>query len=238
MEADGEDVVALLATLEGLRARLETQLPSVPEGVELVVHPSAAALALAQPAVPAAAPPDRARGAALRRRLADAAARSTCSRRALLEARASNVPGSREMLMLDARALYAQLAVGAQQRRPAAAAAAARALRRACAGRGSRRAPASGSPGQTAHARPAIARRLREGGARPSRPACATRRCSAARVLDLLAREEGEARRRRARDSSRPATRGARSSAPSAAARSCTPRAPGARTWRASPVPS
>ena len=110
---------------------------------------------------------------------------------AVLRARASNVPGSREMLELSAAALYARRVVVENNENLRGARAPARAsaeLRWAWLLDGAGR----WLSGQTDHARPAIARRLHEG-ARPSFPP--TLRDAAllgGTVLDLLAREEGE----------------------------------------------
>ena len=129
-----------------------------------------ASLALAQPAVPLLR---RLTAPAARRYVAgwpDGRARSTCSRRGCSRSGPRTSPGSREMLLLDARG-----AAAPSSRSPRAT----RRCRRRCAragcaalaaaGRGLRWAPGSGCPGQTAHARPAIARRLREG-RRPAFP--------------------------------------------------------------------
>ena len=110
-EADADDVVGVLELLEGTRERLAGVLPVVPEGLGVVVHPTLAQLDLAQPVVPL-----------LRRLTAPASRRYLAGwftprelhvlAPRLLEARASNVPGSREMLLLTPAALYAQLAAG------------------------------------------------------------------------------------------------------------------------------
>jgi hypothetical protein len=190
VEADAEDVIALLATLEGLRARLESRLPSLPSLVEVVVHPSAVALSLAQPAVPA-----------LRRLTAPAARRYVTGwptreeihvlAPRLLSDRASNVPDSRQMLMLTPAALYAQLAAGRLNRRllPATRP---RALREALSWAWLALGAGQWISGQTAHARPAIARRLREGRRPAFPPALRDAWLLGGSVLDLLAREEGE----------------------------------------------
>jgi hypothetical protein len=189
VEADAEDVIALLATLEGLRTRLESQLPGVPARVELVIHPSATALSLAQPAVPA-----------LRRLTAPAARRYVTGwptsdeihvlAPRLLAERASNVPDSREMLMLTPAALYAQLAVSLLNRRllPALRP---RELRRMLPWAWLALGSGQWLSGQTAHARPAIARRLREGGRPAFPPDLRDAWLLGGSVLDLLAAEEG-----------------------------------------------
>jgi hypothetical protein len=110
----------------------------------------------------------------------------------LLQARASNVPGSREMNLLAPSALYTQVVVGASNRRlppPFRPPSLARYLRWAwlAAGAGQH------FSGQTAHARPAIARRLREGPKPSFPPGLRDAQLLGGTVLDLLAREEGEA---------------------------------------------
>src|SRR4051794_38091670 len=110
-EEDADAVIGVLELLEGTRERLEHVLPVVPSGLGVVVHPTVAQLDLAQPAVPV-----------LRRLTAPASRRYLAGwftpreihvlAPRLLEARASNVPGSREMLLLTPSALYAQLAAG------------------------------------------------------------------------------------------------------------------------------
>lgn len=108
-----------------------------------------------------------------------------------LRKRASNVPGSREMAMLAPAALYAQLVVGANNRllpppfRPAATA---RMLGSAWLWAGA----GQWFGGQTAYARPAIARRLREGSEPSFPPSFRDALLLGGSVLDLLAAERGE----------------------------------------------
>lgn len=189
-DEDSEDVVGVLELLEGTRERLATVLPVMPEQLGVVVHPTAAQLDLAQPIVPI-----------LRRLTAPASRRylagwftpreiHVLAPRAL-EARASTVPGSREMLLLTPAALYAQLAAGLSNPalppplRPATLARYAR-FAWLAAGAG------QWFSGQTAHARPAIARRLRDGGEPAFPPGIRDAQLLGGSVLDLLAREEGE----------------------------------------------
>ena len=190
-EEDADAVVGVRELLEGTRERREGVLPVVPSGLEVVVHPTVAQLDLAQPAVPV-----------LRRLTAPASRRYLAGwftpreihvlAPRLLEARASNVPGSREMLLLTPSALYAQLAAGLSNPalppplRPGTAVRYAR-FAWLAAGAG------QWFSGQTAHARPAIARRLREGGEPSFPPGIRDAQLLGGSVLDLLAREEGEA---------------------------------------------
>ena len=110
---------------------------------------------------------------------------------AALDARASNVPGSREMLALTAAALYTRRVIVVNNRELSHAKAPARVmleLRWAWLLEGAAR----WFSGQTEHARPAIARRLREG-QRPSfPPGLRDAALLGGTVIDLLAREEGE----------------------------------------------
>jgi hypothetical protein len=166
-------------------------LPSLPPALAVVVHPSVAQLSAAQPAVPA-----------LRRLTAPAARRYVAGwfslreihvlAPRLLAARASNVPGSRELILLTPAALYAQLAAGITspvlpppfrlRGLPSYA-------RWAWLGAGA----GQWFSGQTAHARPAIARRLREGPEPSFPPGMRDAQLLGGSLLDLLVREEGEA---------------------------------------------
>lgn len=189
-ERDADDVSAMLAMLEGAREALAPRLPSVPGDLEVVVHSSTTQLALANPPF------------ALLRRVTEPAARRyvagwvtqseihVLAPRVLRE-RASRVAGSADMLLLTPSALLAQLAVAHENAilppplRP-------RSLRAVTSYAWLALGSGAWLSGQTAHARPAIARRLREG----PRPSFPPRLRDAAllggSVLDLLAREEGE----------------------------------------------
>lgn len=187
---DADDVVAVLELLEATRDRFAGTFPVVPRGVDVIVHPGPGQLALAQPAVPA-----------LRRLTAPASRRYVAGwftagevhvlPPRLLQARASNVPGSREMLLLTPAALYAQLVVGLGNPAlppPFGPASLARHVRWAWLAAGA----GQWFSGQTAHARPAIARRLREGGEPRFPPGIRDAQLLGGTVFDLLAREEGE----------------------------------------------
>lgn len=187
---DEDDVAGVLELLEDTRARLTGVFDRLPEDVTVVVHGSMTALALAQPYLPAI---QRLTAPAARRYLTGwPTARELhllAPRR--LEARASNVPGSREMALLAPAALYAQLVAGTNSSdlpppwRPL------RALR-------SRRwgwlsfGAGQYLGGQTAYARPAVGRRLREGGEPSFPPGLRDAVLLGGSVLDLLARERGE----------------------------------------------
>ena len=190
-ERDADDVVEVLELLEGTRERLAEVLPPVEGEITVIVHGSAAALALARPVLPVA------------RRLTAPAARRYMvgwpGRRELhvlaprvLRARASDVPGSREMALLAPAALLAQLVAGNANPRlppPYTPGWLRRAPRWAWLAWGA----GQWFSGQTPHARPAIARRLREGGTPSFPPGLRDAALLGGSVLDLLAREEGEA---------------------------------------------
>ncbi len=189
-EQDAEHATAVLAQLEAMRARLEPLLPSLPEDVAVVLHGSEGQLAMARPALP------------LRRRLTAPASRRYVAGALsgtdvhvltppLLEARASGAEGSRELLALTPSALYARLAVGAASPRlppPARIGTLVRAWRWAWLVEG----VGAWASGQTALARPAIARRLHEGPPPAFPPAPRDAILLGGTVIDLLAREEGE----------------------------------------------
>lgn len=188
--AEQDDVEALLGLLERTRDGLEGALPQRPEGVGVVVHGSAAQLDVAQPPL------------VLARRLAHPAARrymaGWCTASEihllaprLLPARASGAPGSREMLELVPATLYCRLAIGASNRRLPPPYRPRRLLR------GRRWAwlsvgAASWLSGQAEHARPAIARRLREGPKPAFPPAPSDALLLGPTLVDLIAREAGE----------------------------------------------
>ncbi|MCW3046803.1 MAG: hypothetical protein JWO74_1087 [Solirubrobacterales bacterium] len=189
--ADEDDVVGVLEQLEATRERLVELFPQVPDEVAIVVHGSDAALTVAQPYLPVLR---RLTAPAARRYLVGWFGRDTVHVLAprVLQARASNVPGSREMNLLAPSALYTQLVVGASNRRlppPFRPPSLARYLRWAwlAAGAGQH------FSGQTAYARPAIARRLREGPEPSFPPGLRDAQLLGGTVLDLLAREEGDA---------------------------------------------
>jgi hypothetical protein len=189
-ERDTADAEAVLAQLEHARGRLEARLEvEIPE-LAIVLHGSPAQLDAAQPWLP------------LQRRLTAQAARRyvvgwagereihvLCPR--LLAQKASNVEGSLEMLMLAPAALLARRAVAVRQPGfppPAGPRRLARWLRHAWYAEGA----AQWLSGQTAHVRPAVARRLREGSAPSFPPGRADALLLGGTVIDLLAREEGD----------------------------------------------
>jgi hypothetical protein len=108
----------------------------------------------------------------------------------LLRGRASSVPGSAEMLEYGAACLYARRVVIASNKDLARVMPALR-LRRELRWAWLLEGAARWFGGQTAHARPAIARRLREGGPPSFPPGPRDAALLGGTVIDLLAREEG-----------------------------------------------
>lgn len=182
-ERDAQDARAVLALLEATRERLIGRLHDVPEDVSVVLHGTIAQLHAAQPLLPLAV---RATAPASRRYLVGWPGRDAVHVLApsVLDERASAVPGSREMLRLAPAALYAQLAVRASNPR----------LRRGRRLRWAWLVLGAGQylSGQTAHARPAVKRRLHEGPAPSFPPALRDAHLLGGTVVDLLARESGE----------------------------------------------
>jgi hypothetical protein len=189
-EGDADDADRVLHSLEQLRAQLERVFPRVPTDVTVVLHRGTTALALTNPLLPltwmTTAP-------AARRYVAGWAGSEVIhvlAPRTLL-ARASNVPGSREMLERAPHALYTRRVIVMNNREligrfgPVRLA---RELRWAWLLEGGARWFA----GQTEHARPAIARRLHEGGRPSFPPGLRDAALLGGTVIDLLAREEGE----------------------------------------------
>lgn len=187
---DTDDAVAVLELVEGTRERLGGIFTRVPDDVAVVLHRSQVELCLAQPYLPlvrlATAP-------AGRRYLAGWSSRAEVHVLAprLLERRASAVPGSREMAMLGPATLYTSLVLAANNRTlppPLRIGGFARYVRWAWLAAGA----AQYFSGQTAFARPAIARRLREGPREPSfPPSVRDAALLGGSVFDLLAHEQG-----------------------------------------------
>jgi hypothetical protein len=189
-ESDARDARRVLQSLELTAARMSELFPRPLHDITVVLHRGVASLTMTNPAMPLVwlltAP-------AARRYVAGwAGARELhVLAPSVLRARASNVPGSREMLELSAPALYARRAIvennqdlygvigGIRVQRE---------LRWAWLLEGAAR----WFSGQTEHARPAIARRLREGGALQFPPGLRDATLLGGTVIDLLAREEGE----------------------------------------------
>jgi hypothetical protein len=189
--AHADDADRVLHSLERTREYLARYFPQTVEGISVVFHPSVASLAMARPLLPlawvATAPAARRYVAGwsgpqeLHVLLPDA-----------LEARASSVLGSREMLARAVPALYARRVIVANNV-DLPARLTPRRLRAELRWAWLLEGAARWFGGQTAHARPAIARRLRDG----RRPAFPPRVRDApllgGTLIDLLVREHGEA---------------------------------------------
>lgn len=181
----------MLASLERTRERMDELLGSSVPDVTVVLHRSEPFLGLAHPLYLLA----RASTAPAGRRYVAgwAGARELhVLSPAALARRASRAPGSRAMLALAPDALYARLVVaraGGALPPPHTPARAMRALRWPWLAEGCGRFLS----GQTGHARPAIARRLREGGRPRFPPGARDSPLLGDTVLDLLAREQGMA---------------------------------------------
>jgi hypothetical protein len=188
--AAADDADRVLDTLEHTRDRLDEVFPRTVTDLTVVLHRDFKSLVMSNPLLPVTwlttAP-------ASRRYVAGWAGREelhVLSAEAL-DARASNVPGSREMLALSAAALYARRVVTENNHdlpRAFTPARFAAELRWAWLLEGAAR----WFSGQTEHARPAIGRRLREGGRPSFPPGLRDAPLLGGTVIDLLAREEGQ----------------------------------------------
>jgi len=187
---DVDDVVDVLALLEGTRERMNGLFPEVPDGVEVVVHGTVAQLDMAAPYLPLVR---RLTAPAARRYLVGWFGVSEIHVLAprVLSARASQVPGSRELILLAPAALYVHVALGASNPAlppPFTPRAFTRYRRWAWLAAGT----AQWLSGQVPHARPAIARRIHEGPRPAFPPGIRDAQLLGGTVIDLLAREEGE----------------------------------------------
>jgi len=186
---DADDAARVLERLEQARDHLGELFPRTVGDLTVVIHGSVGALWLAQPYLPLAAAVTAPAG---RRYLVGWFGSREIHVLAprVLERRASNVPGSRELLMLAPAALYAGAVVGANNPDlppPFSPASFVRYLRWAWLGQGA----AQYLAGQVAHLRPAITRRLHEGGTPAFPPSVRDATVLGGTVFDLLAREEG-----------------------------------------------
>ena len=183
-ERDTEDAERVLAQLEYARPRLQRRLGVEAGELAVVLHPTSAQLDVAQPWLPL----QRARTASAARRyvvgrVADEELHVLAPR--VLAARASNVEGSLELLMLAPTALFAKRLLTPERRRRG---------RRGAANEVPWRLEGAAQffSGQTRHVRPAVVLRTHDG-PKPSFPP--SRRDAlllGGTVFDLLAREEGE----------------------------------------------
>jgi hypothetical protein len=188
--ASHDEVERVLYSLELARDQLEEYFPNPPDGLTLVLHRSVLSLSAARPVIPLAW---LATAPAARRYLGGWASRQeihVLSPRVLRE-RASGVPGSLEMLSLTAESLYARRVVAESNRdlptRPGPRKALVE-LKWAWMLEGAARWFA----GQTEHARPAIARRLRESKRPTFPPSLRDALLLGGTVIDLLVLERGE----------------------------------------------
>jgi hypothetical protein len=189
-ERDAADAEQVLRSLEAAREHLLRRFPAPVGELAVVLHGTEAQLDAAAPWLP------------LQRRLTHPAGRRyvvgwpgedelhVLAPRVLAR-RASNVEGSLEMLMLAPVALLARRYVAACNEAlppPWSARAFARHLRWAWLAEGA----GQYFSGQTRHARPAIARRLREGGEPAFPPGRRDALLLGGSIFDMVAREEGE----------------------------------------------
>ena len=205
--ADAEPAAAVLRSLEAFRERLARLFERIPDEVAVVLHPRGAALTLAHPWLPVA----RAVSAPAGRRYFA----GWFSERDIhvlvpraLERRASNVPGSREALLLSPRHEYAHVVLGANNPElppPFSPAAFRRYVNWAWLCEGA----ATWLAGQTPHLRAAIVRRLREGGRPAFPPPPRDAMLLGGTIFTMLEREAGTAAA--AALAARPRARGARS---------------------------
>jgi hypothetical protein len=185
-----DDADRVLYSLERTREYLAAYFPRTVEGISVVFHPSVASLATARPLLPlrwlATSPAGRRYVAGWAGRhelhvlLPDA-----------LEARASSVPGSREMLARAIPALYARRVI-AENNRDLPRRLSPRRMYAEARWAWLLEGAARWFGGQTAHARPAIARRLREGRRPAFPPGLRDAPLLGGTVIDLLVRERGE----------------------------------------------
>jgi hypothetical protein len=189
-ERDAADAVQVLRQLEAARERLEKGFGIHLEPLDVVLHGSAAQLHVAQPWLPL----QRGLTAPAGRRYlvgwAGETALHVLAPRLLAE-RASNVEGSLEMLMLAPSALLARRIVseGIPGLPPPFGP---RAFRRYLSWAWLVEGAAQYLSGQTRHVRPAITRRLREGGPPAFPPGRRDAPLLGGTVFDLLASEEGD----------------------------------------------
>ena len=188
---DRGGAMRIVATLDAVRPRLDEVFTRTPEEpVSVIVHASPGALAFAHPVLPLARALTAPAG---RRYLAGWIGREEIHvlSPVTLEKRASSVEGSRELLRLSPAALYVQLVVAANNPDippPFSPLRLRRFLRWAWLIQGA----GQHFSGQVAHARPAIARRLREGRAPSFPPALRDAPVLGGSVFDLLAQERGD----------------------------------------------
>lgn len=187
---DARDARRVLESLELVRGRLVDVFARPLDDMTVVLHRSVASLTMTNPLMPVSwlvtAP-------AARRYVAGWAGRRELHvlAPAILRARASNVSGSREMLGLSAAALYARRLITENNKDLQGVMTPIR-VRRELRWAWLLEGAARWFSGQTEHARPAIARRLREGGRPSFPPGLRDAPLLGGTVIDLLAAEEGK----------------------------------------------
>ena len=189
-EEDARDARRVLQSLSVTAARMQGMFERPVDEITVVLHRSVGSLVMTNPALPLAwamtAP-------AARRYVAGWAGATEIHMLtpAVLRSRASSVTGSREMLALSGAALYARRVILENNRD----------LRRVIAPLRLRRelrwwwlldGSARWFAGQTEYSRPAVARRLHEGGRPKFPPGLRDATLLGGTVVDLLAREHGE----------------------------------------------
>jgi hypothetical protein len=189
---DADDADRVLHSLELTRERLAEVFPKTVGELTVILHSSTLGVSLTNPLLPLAW---LATDPAARRYVAGwaGAAELHVLSPAALKARASNVPGSREMLARVPAALYTRRVMVENNHdlpRSLTPRRIALELRWAWLLEGAARWLA----GQTEHARPAIARRLHDGGRPSFPPGVRDAALLGGTVIDLLVHEEGEQR--------------------------------------------
>ena len=185
-----DDVDRVLHSLERTREHLARLFPGTVDGMTVVFHSGVTSLSVACPMVPlawvAAAP-------AARRYVAGWSGPDVLHvlRPDLLDARASTVPGSREMLATAASALYARRVI-IENNADIPLRTSPRRIRAELRWGWLIEGAARWFGGQTAHARPAIARRLREGRRPAFPPGLRDAPLLGGTLIDLLVRERDE----------------------------------------------
>jgi hypothetical protein len=185
-----DDADRVLYSLERTREYLGHYFPDTLDGISVVFHPSVTSLAVARPLMPlawlSAAP-------AARRYVAGWSGPHELHvlLPEELEARASSVPGSREMLDRAVPALYARRVI-VENNRDLPGRITPRRLRSELRWAWLIEGAARWFGGQTAHARPAIARRLRDGRPPAFPPGVRDAALLGGTVIDLLVSERGE----------------------------------------------
>jgi hypothetical protein len=188
-ETAAGDAQRVLGSLEDTRSRLAALFPLMPEEMTVVLHDGVAGLVLTNPVLPLSwlttAP-------AARRYVVgwDGRRELHMLTPQLQRARASNVAGSQEMLDQSAACLYARRVIISSNRELGAVMPALR-IRRELRWAWLLEGAARWFGGQTEHARPAIARRLREGGRPSFPPGMRDATLLGGTLIDLIAREQG-----------------------------------------------